>query len=99
MDLEITGAVVENDPGAQVYFTEQFADPLVFPFEPGEDEFRAINAVEHDAIVLVRADRDLEFPLTLTITDPESYHLSIIPTDDTPDMTPDSSGTHPGTED
>lgn len=82
MQLEITGSVVANDPGAQVYFAEQFHDQPAFPFDAGHDEFRAICVPEFGAIVLVDADRDLEYPLDLTVRDPDSYRLSIEPTPD-----------------
>lgn len=83
MRLEMTGSVVDNEPGAQVYFREQFHDQPAFPLCPGRDEFRAICVPAADAIVLVDADRDLEYPLELTIRDPDSYRISIEPADTT----------------
>lgn len=83
MQLEMTGSVVDNEPGAQIYFRERFHDQPAFPLIPGRDEFRAICVPEADIVVLVDADRDLEYPLSLTIRDPESYRLSIEPDPDT----------------
>jgi len=79
MQLEMTGSVVENEPGAQVYFSERFRDSPAFPFEAGDDEFRAICVPDAGAIVLVDADRELELPLSLTVRDPDSYRLTIEP--------------------
>ncbi|QCW05240.1 hypothetical protein [Natrinema pallidum] len=85
MQLEMTGSVVENEPGVQTYFREEFRESPAFPFDPG-DEFRAIGVPGTDMLVLVEADRDLEFPIELIIRDPESYRVTIErdPNTDTP---------------
>ena len=83
MQLEMTGSVVANEPGAQAYFNEGFRESPAFPFDAGDDEFRAICVPEADAIVLVDADRDLEYPIELTVRDPESYRITIEPDPDT----------------
>ncbi|WP_337653273.1 hypothetical protein [Halomontanus rarus] len=86
MKLEHTGPVVSNGPGASVYLGEDFLEHPSFPFRPGDDEFRALFSHESDAIVLLPTDRDLEFPLSLTVYDPESYRLTIDPDPDTDTM-------------
>jgi len=69
--LEMTGELRPNAGGAQLYFEKAFRSHPGFPLEC-EHDVRAI-AVPNEAVVLLPEQREPNYPLSLTVHDPQSY--------------------------
>ncbi|EMA45230.1 hypothetical protein [Halobiforma nitratireducens] len=76
-EIELEGSVTANGDAAQVYFPKEFTQQLAFPLEPGGEFCAYLKPGE--AIVLLPASASCDFPLEVTIRDPESYQLTIDP--------------------
>lgn len=99
LEIELEGSVTANGDAAQVYFPKEYTQQYAFPLEPG-DQFRSFIA-PGEAIVLVPASASCDYPLEVTIHDPESYRLTIEADPPTESMTqthpePGSDHSNPG---
>lgn len=92
LEIELEGEVTANGDAAQVYFNKEYTQQPIFPLEPGT-EFRA-HIVPGRAIVLLPGTPDREYPLEVTLHNPDSYRLTI-----ESDPEPDSESMHTTTPD